>query len=146
IATRRNTTLLKQSFHPRAGLEVHAQVSKIRSRGIQPLGMGTFARQNNIPTPPLDVPCNARPSSNPCDGQWESLDVELPAPVASRTVAANAGAYFSGSHWSLGADYDFSQFRPDFRAITYENPFRISDAQGNPPGSAVGRNRMVLQQ
>src|SRR5262249_25091680 len=99
IATRRNTTLLKQTFHPRAGLEVHAQVSKIRSRGVQPLGMGTFARQNNIPTPPLDVPCNARPANNPCDGQWESLDVELPAPVDSRTVAANAGVHYSGSNW-----------------------------------------------
>jgi MtrB/PioB family decaheme-associated outer membrane protein len=146
VATHRDTTVLKQSFRPTEVLELHVQGRATRLKGVQPLSMGTFARQNNIPTSTSSVPCAARPANDPCDGQWESLGVELPAPVNAKILALNAGALFTGSRWSVGADYDWSQYRSPFGAITYENPFRISDASGNPPGSAVGRNRMVLQQ
>jgi len=145
VATQRRTGMLQQSYRATDMLELHAQASRLRVGGTQPIGVGTFARYNVL-TPPTNVPCGARTPDIACDGEWESLGNELPAPLHSQTFAANAGAQLAGKTWTAGADYDFSRYHPSFNAITYENPFRITDAQATPPGSSTGRNRMVLQQ
>ena len=145
VATQDDTVALKQTFKPMKGVELHAQASRIRRNGVVPLGMGTFARFNVL-TPPVDIPCASRQPSQACDGAWESINTELPAPVDFHTTAANVGFQINGAKWLAGVDFDLSRLRSPFRAITYDNPFRITDAQAAPPGSSNGRNRFVRQQ
>ena len=132
LRIRRDLVSLRQSI--RFGkLELHGQWRSIFNRGTRPKGAGTFARQNIGPgTPP--------------DGVWESIGVELPEPVRHRTDELTLGGVASGKKWRIGFDYGLSLFRNEFTTLTYENPFRTTDAAGNPPGSAVGRNRFIRQQ
>lgn len=145
VATQRDVLTARSTFQPVKGFELHAQTSDTRRTGIVPLGMGTFSRFNVL-TPPTNIPCASRAPNEACDGVWESIATELPAPVDYRTTTANAGVQWNGAKWTLGADYDVSRLRSAFDAITYDNPFRITDAQANPPGSGNGRNRFVRQQ
>lgn len=118
-------------------LELHFQAKTLFNRGTRPKGAGTFARQANGPQG---------------DGTWESLGSELPEPVQYRTTDIKIGAIVSGVKWRFGFDYGLTLFRNNVGTLTYQNPFRISDAvaidaAGNPsPGGAIGRNRFVTQQ
>jgi len=128
------------------GLELHGQWRSTFSRGNRPKGIGTFARQNI--------------GGGVGDAVWESIGVELPEPVDYRTDELTVGALVSGKKWRLGVDYNLSLFRNNVPTLTYENPFRVTDAValasaplavGLPqppinPGSAIGRNRFVRQQ
>ncbi|MBI2688448.1 MAG: MtrB/PioB family outer membrane beta-barrel protein [Acidobacteria bacterium] len=130
VRVKRDQVSLRQSIRF-GSLELHGQWRSIFSRGTRPKGIGTFARQNIGPAG---------------DGLWESIGVEIPEPVRHRTDQLTLGALTSGKKWRLGFDYRLSFFRNDITTLTYENPFRVTDAAGNPPGSAVGRNRFVRQQ
>ncbi len=132
LRVKRDQAVLRQTV--RFGrLELHAQWRSVFQRGSRPKAIGTFARGNIGPgTPP--------------DGIWESIGVELPEPVDYRTHHLTAGAIVSGKKWRLGVDYGLTLFRNHIPTLTYENPFRVTDAAGLPPGGPVGRNRFVRQQ
>ena len=137
IRTKRDQAGLRQSFRIGDHWEFHVLAKTTFNRGTRPKGAGTFARQNNGPAG---------------DGVWESIAVELPEPVQYRTTDFKAGAVASGAKWRFGFDYGFTLFRNNVGTLTYQNPFRVTDAvgidaAGNPsPGSAIGRNRFVTQQ
>ena len=137
LRVKRDQATLRHSMQFGA-LEVHAQYRSIRQQGTRPKGIGTFARQNI--------------GANIGDAVWESLAVELPEPVDYRTHAFNVGARASGAKWRLGVDYRFTMFQSRIAGLTYENPFRVTDAVGADaeghfsPGRASGRNRFVRQQ
>jgi hypothetical protein len=131
VGFRRETGFFRQSITPTENWELHFQVQHIHRTGNRPLGTGTFARQANGPAG---------------DGIWEALGIELPAPVNDRTENLNAGARLSGRTWHVGLDYDYSLYRDQIPSITYENPFRVTDAIATTPGGNVGRERFVRAQ
>jgi len=118
-------------------LELHFLAKTTFNRGTRPHGAGTFARQ---PVGPLG------------DGVWEALASELPEPVQYRTTDIKVGGVVSGVKWRFGFDYGLTLFRNNVGTLTYQNPFRVTDAVGAnaagvpTPGSAIGRNRFVTQQ
>jgi MtrB/PioB family decaheme-associated outer membrane protein len=147
IGTRRETGLFSQSWTPNDTVEVHFQAGQIRKRGRVPFGTGTFARQNLFPVPPLNTPCPGRPTTiSPCDGYWEALGAELPAPIDWRTGKVAGGVRLSGKIWLVGLDYDYERFHDSVNGLTYDNWFRVTDAAGAPAGSAVGRERFARSQ
>ena len=129
VQTRRDVAAFEQVFQPSADWTVTVGARQQRNNGTRPKGSGSFAR-NNI-------------GGGVSDAVWESLGVELPEPVSFRTTGVTAGTLFTRANWRVGVDYAASLFRNDVTALTFENPFRVTDAQGNPPGSAVGRFRQV---
>lgn len=144
IGTRRETGLFRQSWTPTDMVELHFQAGEIRKHGNIPFGAGTFARQNLFPTPPSGVPCAGRPATiSPCDGFWEALGAELPAPIDWRTDELTGGVRFSGRIWMVGLDYDYQHFRDPVNGLVYDNWFRVTDAAGAGPGSAIGRERFA---
>ncbi|HYR46582.1 MAG TPA: MtrB/PioB family outer membrane beta-barrel protein, partial [Thermoanaerobaculia bacterium] len=147
IGTRRETGIFRQSWTPNEMIEIHFQAGEIRKHGTVPFGAGTFARQNLFPTPPLATPCAGRPATiSPCDGFWEALGAELPAPIDWRTDELTGGVRLSGKIWMVGLDYDYQHFRDPVNGLTYDNWFRVTDAAGAPAGSAAGRARFARAQ
>ena len=137
VRVKRDQAGLKQSVRIGEHWEFHVLAKTTFNRGTRPKGAGTFARQATGPA---------------SDGVWESLGVELPEPVQYRTTSIKAGAVASGAKWRLGFDYGLTLFRNNIGTLTFQNPFRVTDATGidaagNPsPGSAIGRNRYITQQ
>jgi MtrB/PioB family decaheme-associated outer membrane protein len=131
VGFRRETGSFRQSVSPADGLELHFGALHIHKSGSRPVGTGTFARQAIGPAG---------------DGIWEALGVELPAPIDDRTDSLNVGTRLSGTNWRVGLDYDYTFYRNRFSSITYENPFRITDAIATTPGGNVGRERFVRAQ
>lgn len=129
LRTRRDLASFEQRIQPSADWTIQIGASQQRNRGIRPRGVGTFGRTGT--------------GGGVGDGVWESLGVELPEPVDYRTTGFTLGAGIAKRKWRAGGDYALSLFRDQVSALTYENPFRVTDAPGNPPGSAVGRFRMV---
>ena len=147
IGTRRETGFFRQTWTPNDDVELHFQAGQIRKHGNIAWATGTFARQNLFPVPPLATPCAGRPTTiSPCDGFWEALGAELPAPIDWRTDELTGGVRFSGKIWHVGVDYDYQHFRDPVNGLTYDNWFRITDAAGAPAGSAVGRERFARAQ
>lgn len=134
IGTRRESGFLRQSWSPSDAVEIHFVAGQTRKHGNIPFGTGTFARQNTIPVPA---------PYTPNDGVWEALGQELPAPIDWRTNEFGGGLRFSGKIWQVGADYNYEQFRDPVTGLTYDNWFRVTDAAGNPQGSALGRERFA---
>ena len=134
IGTRRETGLFTQSWTPSDIVEVHFLAGQTRKHGNIPWGAGTFARQNIFPVPA---------PYTPADGVWEAIGAELPAPIDWRTDRLGGGVKFSGKLWMVGLDYDYEHFRNGTTGLTYDNWFRVTDAAGNPPGSASGRGRFA---
>lgn len=151
IGTRRESGLFTQSWTPIDAVEFHVLAGEIRKHGNLEWGTGTFARQNLFPDPPAGVPCGD-PSrgrfgpNSPCDGFWEALGQELPAPIDWRTDRLGGGLNLAGKIWNVGVDYDYQHFRDGVNGLTYDNWFRITDAAGAPPGSAAGRERFARAQ
>ena len=144
IGTRRETGLFSQSWTPSDMVEIHFQAGEIRKHGNIPFGAATFARQNLFPSVPLGTPCVGRPVTiSPCDGTWEALGAELPAPIDWRTDELSGGVRLRGKIWMVGLDYDYQHFRDPVNGLTYDNWFRVTDRAGNAPGSAVGRERFA---
>ena len=131
VGFRRETGSFRQSISPADFLEVHFGALHIHRSGTRPVGTGTFARQAIGPAG---------------DGVWEALGLELPAPIDERTDTLNTGARLSGTNWRVGLDYDYTFYRNRLSSITYENPFRITDAIATTPGGNVGRERFVRAQ
>jgi MtrB/PioB family decaheme-associated outer membrane protein len=131
VGFRRETGSFRQSVSPSDSLELHVGALHIHKSGSRPVGTGTFARQAIGPAG---------------DGIWEALGVELPVPIDDRTDSLNVGTRLSGAKWRVGLDYDYTVFRNAIPSVTYENPFRITDAVATTPGGNVGRERFVRAQ
>ena len=123
--------LVTQYYRPTKNWEFYFRAQHIRLNGTRPKGTGTFARQNVGPGG---------------DGVWESLGMELPEPVDYRTTNLTFGMQYSRPKWRVGVDYFLSLFRDNIPSLTWENPFRVTDALAIAPAFAVGRNRFVRAQ
>ncbi|PYS49973.1 MAG: hypothetical protein DMF68_08515 [Acidobacteria bacterium] len=117
-----------QSFHPTKNWEFYFSAQNIRRSGTRPQGTGTFAREGNGPAG---------------DSVWETLGMELPLPVNYRTTNLTFGIQYSRPKWRVGVDYFLSQFRNAIPAVTWENPFRVTDALAVAPAFGAGRNRFA---
>jgi len=131
LRTRSDQGLVMFSIHPNKNWEFFFRAQHLRMNGTRPKGTGTFARQGVGPAG---------------DGVWESLGMELPEPVKYRTTNLTFGVQYSQPRWRIGLDYDVSVFRNEIPTLTWENPFRITDAIAVAPQFAVGRNRFVRAQ
>jgi hypothetical protein len=119
------------SIHPNKNWELYFRAQHLRLNGTRPKSTGTFARQGVGPAG---------------DGVWESLGMELPEPVQYRTTNLTFGVQYSQPKWRIGLDYNVSLFRNEIPLLTWENPFRVTDAIAIAPMFAVGRNRFVRAQ
>ena len=131
LRTRTDQMFVTQSFHPNKNWEFFFRAQHLRMNGARPQSTGTFARQGNGPAG---------------DGVWESLGMELPEPVHYRTTNLSFGFQYSQPKWRFGVDYNISLFRNEVPILTWENPFRVTDAIAIPPAFGVGRNRFVRAQ
>ena len=127
-----------QSFHPTKNWEVYFRAQNIHRNGVRPRTTGTFARESTGPAG---------------DGVWEALGAELPEPVDYRTTNLTLGLQYSHSRkkegeiaWRVGLEYNLSLFRNAFPSLTWENPFRVTDALAVAPAFSVGRNRFARAQ
>src|SRR5229473_523949 len=137
LRVRWDQLLVTQTYRPTKNLEFYFRAQHLRLNGTRPRPTGTFARENNFPT-------TAVPTQN--DGVWESLGSELPEPVAYRTTNLTFGFQYSRPKWRFGVDYFISLFRDNIPSLTWENPFRVTDALAVAPAFAVGRNRFARAQ
>jgi MtrB/PioB family decaheme-associated outer membrane protein len=129
--------LVTQSFRPNKNWEFYFRAQHLRFNGTRPRDTGTFARQNIFPT--------SIPGVN--DGVWESLGMELPEPVSQHTTNLTFGFQYSRPRWRVGMEYFISLFRNNIPTLTWENPFRVTDAlSSGPPTFPIGRNRFVRAQ
>lgn len=131
LRVRSDQFLLNQSFHPTKNLEFFVRAQHIRLHGTRPQGTGTFAREGTGPAG---------------DGVWESLGMELPVPVDYGTTNLTFGMQYARPKWRIGFEYNFSKFNDSISSLTWENPFRVTDALAVAPAFGVGRNRFVRAQ
>ncbi|MCA1709057.1 MAG: MtrB/PioB family outer membrane beta-barrel protein, partial [Actinobacteria bacterium] len=132
VRLRRDQALFRQSYQPSNNVELYFQVSWLRNRGTRPMAAGTFVRRA-VPAPGFaDI-----------GGAWEGMGQEFLEPIDQRTTDLKLGANFRGERWSAGVDYDLSLFRNRVESIIFENPFRVTDAQGV---GAANRYRSVRWQ
>jgi len=124
-------TLFTQSYYPNEDLELYFRAQNVRRKGLRPRTTGTFANETNGPANDL---------------VWEALGMELPERVDERTTNISVGFQYSKPKWRLGVQYDLSMFRNSFQSLTWENPFRVTDALATSPAFNVGRNRFVRSQ
>ncbi len=131
LRTRSDQMLVTGSIHPNQNWEFFFRAQYLRMNGTRPKSTGTFARQGVGPAG---------------DGVWESLGMELPEPVRYHTINLTFGFQYSQPKWRIGVDYNISFFRDSIPILTWENPFRVTDAIAIAPQFAVGRNRFVRAQ
>ncbi len=137
LRVRWDQLLVTQSYRPNKNWEFYFRAQHLRLNGTRPRDTGTFARQNIFPT--------SIPGVN--DGVWESLGMELPEPVNQHTTNLTFGFQYSRPKWRVGMDYSLSLFRNNVPTLTWENPFRVTDAlSSGPPTFPIGRNRFVRAQ
>jgi MtrB/PioB family decaheme-associated outer membrane protein len=131
LRTRSDQMLVTASIHPNQNWEFFFRAQYLRMNGTRPKSTGTFGRQAVGPAG---------------DGVWESLGMELPEPVRYHTINLTFGFQYAKPKWRFGADYNVSLFRDSIPILTWENPFRVTDAIAVAPAFAVGRNRFVRAQ
>ena len=131
LRTRSDQMLITQSVRPNKNWELYFRAQYVGMNGTRPKSTGTFARQ-------------AVGAAG--DGVWESLGMELPERVQYRTINLTFGLEYYQPKWRLGVDYNVSLFRNEIPTLTWENPFRFTDAIATPPQFAVGRNRFARAQ
>ena len=131
LRVRSDQLLVTQYYRPTKNWELFFRAQQIRLNGTRPKGTGTFARQNVGPAG---------------DGVWESLGMELPEPVDYRTTNLTFGLQYSRPKWRVGVNYFLSLFRDNIPSLTWDNPFRVTDALAIAPAFAVGRNRFARAQ
>ena len=123
--------LVTQSYRPNKNWEFIFRVQHLRLNGNRIKGTGTFAREANGPGG---------------DGVWESMGAELPEPVAYGTTNLTFSAQYTQPKWRIGIDYNLSLFRNSIPSLTWDNPFRVTDAIAIGPAFGVGRNRFAQGQ
>lgn len=139
LRVRWDQLLVTQSYRPSENWEFYFSVQHLRLNGTRPRETGTFARRNQFPT--------GQPAPLNFDGIWETLGAELPEPVSEHTTNLAVGFQYSRPKWRVGVDYSLSLFRNNVPTLTWENPFRVTDAlSNNPPTFNLGRNRFVRAQ
>ena len=119
VRLRRDQALFKFSYQPSNNVELHAQISWLRTRGTRPMSAGTFVRRA--------VPGNGLSDTG---GLWEGIGQEFLEPIDHRTINLKVGVRFSGERWSAGVDYNLSLFRNRISTLTFENPFRVTNEEG----------------
>jgi len=138
LRVRSDRLLFTQSYRPNKNLEVYFRAQSLHLGGTRPRPTGTFARESTGPAG---------------DGVWEALGAELPEPVDYRTTNLTVGIQYSHPKkkdgeigWRVGLEYFLSQFRNSIPSLTWENPFRVTDALAVAPAFSVGRNRFARAQ
>lgn len=131
LRVRRDQFLFTQTYRPTKNWEFFLRIQQYRQHGTRPKPTGTFAREATGPAG---------------DGVWEALGAELPEHVEYRTTNLTVGFEYSRPSWRVGVDYNFSNFNNSITSLTWENPFRVTDALAVSPAFGVGRNRFVRAQ
>ena len=131
LRTRADQFLVKQWYRPNQNWEFYFRVQHLRRSGTRPRTTGTFANENTGPNG---------------DVVWEALGVEIPEPIQYGTTNFTLGVQYSRPKWRVGVDYNLSLFRNSIPSLTWENPFRTTDALAVSPAFNNGRNRFARAQ
>lgn len=98
------------------------------------------------PTRDVDVKVNFRTTHRDGTMPWGatfgfSNDVELPAPIDTRTTDLNAGVEWADARGSLRIGYDGSWFDNKIQTLVWDNPWKFTDT---PAGSLPSQGRLAL--
>jgi MtrB/PioB family decaheme-associated outer membrane protein len=98
-----------------------------RRTGSKPLSIGTYER---VPTPNAEIGI----STNIGDA-FRIIHLELPEQLDNRTDQITFGTSYIRRHWGVNLDYTFSWFHNRIEAVTFDNPFRLTDKQATSGGN-----------
>ncbi|MEW6206922.1 MAG: MtrB/PioB family decaheme-associated outer membrane protein [Acidobacteriota bacterium] len=124
LRVQRETLRINQKFNVTDKWSVRFRLLDEKRYGSRPLGNGSYER---VGTPFGDT--------------FRALAVELPEPVDYRSDQFTLGTSYVEKKWAINFDYTYSQFRNRIDTLLFDNPFRVTDAQANPPSGGVGRLR-----
>lgn len=127
--SKRNTLNLEQSFQITQNLSVRLNWNRQWRRGNRPMGTGSYER---IGTAIGDT--------------FRVHSIELNQPLDSTTDHLTVAASFLKRNWGVNFSYTYSNFNNKFAALTYENPFRITDLQATGAGGVFDRMKMASAQ
>lgn len=124
VRSRRRRFDYLQTFTPTPDWRLEFAVMTEARTGFRPIGLGTYER-----------------TGTPLGGTFRVLGDELPEPLDSRTTEVRAAASYEHPRGFLRLEYLFSNFQNHIDNLVWDNPFRLNDAQANPPGGGTGRWR-----
>ncbi len=123
VRSRRRRFEYLQTITPTPYWRLQAGVMTEARTGFRPIGLGSYER-----------------ISTPLGDRFRVLGDELPEPLDYRTTEFRASASYERSRGYLRFEYVFSNFENHIDTLTWDNPFRLNDAQAN-PGGGTGRWR-----
>jgi MtrB/PioB family decaheme-associated outer membrane protein len=122
LRVQRQSLTYTQSLNLTDSWSIHFRVLDQKRYGAKPLGTGTYER---IGTPTGDT--------------FTVLSLELPESVDTRTTQFSFGTGFVRTKWGVNFDYTHSKFDNRIQALTFDNPFRITDLQATGTGGVFNR-------
>jgi MtrB/PioB family decaheme-associated outer membrane protein len=123
----RQTLSINQMFQITPHWGVRAKFLDYRRYGTRPLGIGSYER---VPTPNAEIGITTTIG----DG-FRVLNLELPERIDSRTDQITFGTSYVTRHWGMNFDYTYSWFNNRVEALTFDNPFRLTDKQATSNGN-----------
>lgn len=124
IRSRRRRFDYLQTITPAPDWRFEVAVMTEARTGFRPIGLGSYER-----------------SGTPLGSTFRVLGDELPEPLDYRTTEVRAGVTYERPRGFLRFEYLFSNFQNHIDNLVWDNPFRLNDAQANPPGGGTGRWR-----
>jgi len=129
LRTTRRRLTLEQEFFLAPHWRAHFGLLHERRTGDQQLAVGSYER-----------------TGTPLGSTFRVLGLGLPEPVNYRTTEFSGGVSYERDRAFVRADYRASLFRNRVDSLIFENPFRITDLEGNPPAGSTGRWRFTRGQ
>lgn len=124
LKVQRQTLRLDQKFNVTDKWTVRFRFLDEKRYGSRPLGNGSYERVGTA-----------------FGDTFRVLQVELPEPVDYRSDKVTLGTSYVEKNWAINFDYTYSQFRNRIDTLTFDNPFRATDQQANPPSGGINRLR-----
>lgn len=131
----RQTLNIDQTVQLTPNWSVRARFMDYRRTGTRPLGTGSYER---VATPNAEIGITTAIG----DG-FRVMILEMPEPLDNRTDQITFGTSYRRQHWGVNFDYTFSQFRNHIEAVTFDNPFRVTDKQATGSGGVFNRNEFA---
>lgn len=126
IRSKRGTLKFTQKFQVTKELSFRVNWTRIEKSGSKPLGSGSYER---VGTASGDT--------------FRVHSIELVQSLDNTTDQFNVGASYRKRNWGFNFDYTYLDYKTRIEAITYDNPFRITDLQATGSGGVFDRMKMA---
>lgn len=126
----RKTAAATLDYNVTERIKAWVKASQERRDGVRQLGTGSYERYAQGATNPA---AGAAPTHT--EDQFVVLGQSVAEPVVYRTTRLNVGAGYYDRKLSGDLEYTLTDFRDEYDALTWGNPFRVTDA---PSTSATG--------